>query len=140
VKTALCIVDMQPKFKASKFVVDNVITYAKRAIETKSPIVVLEYKGYGNTHIKILRVLETAPKGLVKFRTKPIDNGGPQFLEAIKWRRIKRVEICGVNGCACVNRTREGIERRGIEVERLEDAIACGSDLHWECYSKQISK
>lgn len=105
----LCIVDMQPYFKASDKVLDPVLREVKRAKKNNSGIVVLEFSGCGETCEQIAHALRNY--GRKVYATKAMDDGSKAFLKAAKKVKFptKNVTVVGVNRGYCVLSTVSGL-------------------------------
>lgn len=102
---------MQPYFKAAKekWVVAGVINQIRLAKQRSAGIVVVEYKGCGRTHPKILNALKGYQR--VVNAKKEQDDGTLAILNAIKRNFFSedRIRVCGVNTSCCVMDTIEGL-------------------------------
>lgn len=107
----LCIVDMQPFFKASGEVLASVIKQIEDAKKSNSGIVILEFEGCGPTHDKILSVLGNYE--YKAFAKKDQDDGSREFLKAARKSKfsVERVAVVGVNRGYCVLATAAGLIR-----------------------------
>lgn len=125
-KTTLCIVDMQSKFRTHTQVIEGVLKEIRLAKRRGSPIVVLEYHPGGDTIEPIHKELHPY-SNLVAFAIKDRDDGSMEFLEAAEERGFtnRRVRVCGVNGCFCVHDTVYGLLDAGLIVEAANHAIGC---------------
>ena len=121
-RTALCIVDMQPSFRASALCLDAVLREIKLAKKRKALIVLLEYEEEEPSYKKILDSL--ADYRDVCYYTKDEDDGSSHVLRAIEGK-TKRVRVVGVNGCWCVDETARSLMDLGFDVQTPKEAIAC---------------
>ena len=129
----LLIVDMQWDFIASRNadVQKAIINEIHHFIDNCYPIIVLEYMGWGPTQYKIVSAIGRYEKAF--YLTKEDDDGSREVCETIKRNGLKvsRFLICGVNTCACVHETAEGLFKlmRQIPIEKLEKGCNCNCSL-----------
>jgi len=125
----LVIIDMQPKFEASKDEKTQaaVVTQIKLAKRHNWPIVVVEFaadqcrqqfEGWEKgpllrespTHFVILKEVEKYPRFLLVL--KDADDGSAKIISARNkqsWRAIRTFRVMGVNTGACVKKTAAGL-------------------------------
>ena len=106
--TALIVVDMQPQFKTS-CKPETLQNVAKEIVNHKEcPIIFLEYKGWGRSHKHLIAIAKD-PVVLPKDR----DNGGPVLKDYFASYWIGPLpsifHLVGVNTCACVSATANGL-------------------------------
>jgi nicotinamidase-related amidase len=124
---ALVIVDMQPQFQAANnpSTVQGVCRAVRQAKQSGQTIVVLEFGGYGNTHIDILDEIGDYDK--VKWKTKYKDDGSLEVINAFEFdgRPLPdEFHVCGVNLSCCVEETIDGLLYRcNKPVKMLVDAV-----------------
>jgi nicotinamidase-related amidase len=122
-KTALCVVDMQPGFGASWACLEGVLREVRLAKKRNAPIIVLEYEGVGPTHYEILKTLSNYQN--VVFASKDENDGSPQAFPILKKFNTNKTRIVGVNTCFCVMDTILGLIERDVEVNLIETATNC---------------
>ena len=132
-KTGLVIIDMQLHFKAAhnKHVIKNVVKEIEAAITAEMPIFILEYSGNGDTHETILKALYDYEDK--HFITKHHDSGSLVLMNYLNDKLIDVNEflVCGVNTCACVSRTIQGlIEKHDKIVTVIDRACNCITRTH----------
>lgn len=129
-RPTLVIVDMQHEFEAAldPNVVVGVTYEIIQAKEYGSPIVIVEYDGFGRSHDAFFSILKNyRRKAVIK---KNDDDGSNEVIRALKRRRFNpfHLRVCGVNSDACVLATVEGLldklSQSKIEVVKR----ACGTD------------
>ena len=105
--TSLIVVDMQPQFESAKKreCVTNCIKQVKRAIKENAFIIFLEFGGFGDTHPRILKAIQSYANKC--FIIKYEDCGSDQVRSALEKNKVKTSSyiMCGVNTCACVLQT-----------------------------------
>lgn len=128
--TTLCIIDMQPFFSLRKKVIENVLYEIKLAKRRKAGIIVVEYKGGGDTHDDILSMLKDYDE---KERVIKNDwDGSTGIIRACKKNKFDttKMRFCGVYRSACVYATVYGMKRKlqkptPIEIEIAINATGC---------------
>lgn len=143
----LIVIDMQPVFPASEFVMDSVVREVKRAVKRNEWVMLVEYEGHGKTAYRITKHLKGHHK-TVKV-VKQDDDGSPEIFKRIvrqynrlSWKSIGRVssfKVCGVNTWACVARTVRGLNRIDGKFKILSYACAnyCDKCNESNCYKHQ---
>ena len=127
--TALCIIDMQNYFKASREVEEEVIHEIRLAKRRMGHIIVLEYEYYGPTLSSIKKELKNHPR--VKFIKKGRDNGGPNVIGTLRWYKIDTVRVVGVNRCFCVAETAQYLQNfEDLKIEFSFNGTACDQRHH----------
>lgn len=133
----LVIIDMQPRFGASDSVVDQVCNLIQLWKDRKWPILLVEYRQQYSgqcgqrTHQVIRDLLRFYRKKWRIFKDQD-DGGWFIWSAACKHNLPKHFVLCGVNTCACVQRTALGLCRVGaeevikVEVEDVACACSCG--------------
>jgi nicotinamidase-related amidase len=131
----LVVVDMQDEFVASrnKRVQEACKKAIKRAIRNKSPIVFLEYVGYGPTLPSLTKLTRNYPK--VFHASKNDWDGSRESLKALTRNKIEhsKFKICGVYTDCCVAATANGLIDKcpAFKVEVLSKACwATDSKYH----------
>jgi nicotinamidase-related amidase len=160
-RTALVVVDMQVNFKETKTVLAQCLSLVKDAISRQIPIFVLEFGGFGETHVDLI-------KPIVKKTVMTTEPGMPTVLPVAHFVKkdqmdgspgIKAVcdrtgdsplmwKICGVYTTACVLATTNGLLKRFPESQAsiVKEAVMdsewnmksyeAGSDDHFGVYKK----
>lgn len=127
----LCIVDMQPDFRACIDVVDNVLQQVKIAKDNREGIVLLEYEGYGHADERILWEVKQYDRQTILSKNE--DDGSNEFLSAAQslgfW--LGNIKFCGVNACYCVWETFWSTanamlrEKPNFQATLVADAVNC---------------
>ena len=121
----LVIVDMQDYYPAATVnLVDKVLKHITKAKRYKKPIIVLEFRGFGNTK-QLLKDTLASYQDCV-YVGKDRCDGSKQVIEALEQLKVKskKIQICGVYTSQCVNATAHGLYTKGFKVEIIEEA--CG--------------
>lgn len=134
----IVIVDMQPKFfaeipeviAAKNELVRQQLSLLRWAKENGHPVLVFEYKDFGDTDIQLKDVLKTFPDGTVKFLTKNGPDGfsfvvtGQESPEKIlrSWG-VEKLIFSGVHTLKCVHQTMLSAQRLGFQVISSRDLI-----------------
>lgn len=138
-QATLCIIDMQPKYDASKKVINQVCREVRRAKKNGDGIIVLEYVCAGETpddppvrtHKKIMKTIGDYKSAYVEYKCD--DDGSPQIFNVLTGAKLPLgvLRICGVNRFACVIATIEGLIERLPEsfIEIIDDAV--GNPDYW---------
>jgi len=132
----LVVVDMQREFPAHKDALPAVQKEIQKSIDNNEMVIVLEYarKEEGVGPIKPTDTVKTITKLLEKYGNvfyigKLEDDGSrhiQDFLKSTNIQQNKRIKLCGVNGCCCVNDTLVGLKLKGYKNSSvLKHAIAC---------------
>lgn len=126
-KSVLVIVDMQTEFSdAAKIVLKENLDAIRIAKQKNMFIVVLEFRGCGETIKPIQKSLEKYP--LVTYKQKNMCGGSSHVREALKENNISpnRFFVTGVYSDACVHETVTGLAEKysPIPVVVIDDAVA----------------
>ena len=118
----LCIIDMQPDgFNNSNLIIENVLELVREAIVNKAFIVIAQFKGSGETHIKIINEIQTYPYKKYVWHNKN-DKSKP-IQEALKNIFVRQMKVCGVNTEYCVKDTVHGLAKKfPIPIKVIEKA------------------
>lgn len=124
-RTALVVVDMQVNFMETKSVLNECLTLVKDAVARQIPIFVLEFGGFGETHVDLIKpiikktVMTTEPgmpeKLPVAHFVKKDEMDGSPGIEAVCARigfSPSIWKMCGVYTGACVLATTTGLLKR----------------------------
>lgn len=127
---------MQPGFKASEYVLTEVIQEIECARQRGWPIVVAEYRDYPSTYREILHAMQDLPHIIV---TKDTWSAAPTLLNAChsKGWESSIIRLCGVNTNECVADTAE--ELISIAPQSYVDVVmeACFDQvINWELFPK----
>lgn len=133
----LVIVDMQPVFSASKDynLIKNIRKYIRLAKIMRAGIVVVEYEPWDynqeatdfQTDFRILKLL----KGYENYTIcrKGIDDGSKQVIDSCRQNGydLKSIFVTGINTCACVARTVEGLsgKLKKSKIQVIKSACHC---------------
>lgn len=121
----LLIIDMQTAFPSAYNALNGVLRAIKKAKKNRSPIVILEYSGSGNTLLSIAKAIRGYEP--VYFETKDIDNGSFEVLDCLERHNLShKIRACGVNLDCCVRDTLEGLVE-DCDITLLTDATATDS-------------
>ncbi len=112
--TTLCIVDMQPCFKATEQAIPGVLKEIERAKKNNDTVIVLEYTHRLYKKRQTIKPVLDALKDYrykVAYVNKIEDDGSTEFLIVAKKLRFKteKVRVVGVNREACVFATVDGL-------------------------------
>jgi hypothetical protein len=119
-----CIVDVQPRFDAAIYVVDEIVRCVNLFRHMDSPIVVVEYSTAGETYEPIMSALDGYSK-LYRV-TKNQDNGSYEVAKALVDVPSNRIIMAGVNTCYCVRDTAYGlISNHRYKVQLAAKALQC---------------
>ena len=115
---------MQPyEFDNSKLIIENVLQLIKEAIINKAFIVIAQYIGSGETHIKIINEIYDYPYKTYIWhnkndKSKPIQN----VLKSLNVF-VRQIKICGVNTEYCIKDTVHGLTKKFyIPIKVIENA------------------
>ena len=123
------LIDMQHLFiknlkrKNRKRIIANQIFVIRWCVQENIPIVVLEYRGWGETINVLTKELEKVRNMIII--TKPYDNGFSYTdLKCIlNKRNAKNLFLMGINASACVKRTARGAVEEGFSIITSDDVI-----------------
>ena len=121
---ALCIVDMQTGFDSHPFAIKGVLEQIELFKKHKWPIILVEYRHYGQTINQVMEKLEGYP--VIKVE-KSDNGGGEEVAKALTLRRplIKNITMCGINTCYCVGETAIGLIQKDYNVKLSCHSVAC---------------
>ena len=127
----LAIVDMQWYFGASRktSVINACKREIKKAMKARAAILFVEYQNCRSTISSFKKMVRDAK--YEKFTTviKDDDDGSDEVMNAIRHMKFpdKRIKVCGVNTCYCVQSTVQGLSR-GLTRTKIEViADACNA-------------
>lgn len=140
--TALIVIDMQPYFverggnqnepenvRKVNEILANQVQMIQAAKQSGTPIVFVEYEGYGDTN----SVLREAAAGYdnIKFITKntdgmfdPYNNKRDELGEYLRSKEVGNLIITGANGGACVEQSIAGALENNYNVQAYNNGIA----------------
>lgn len=128
-ETVLCIIDMQHEFQAaqSKPVTRNVLREIEKAKEAGHYVLVVEYRGFGNTRTKFLSALKDYPHKhhLIKDGCDGSEEIA-EYLESIDLLPTV-IKVCGVNTDQCVAHTVNSLASANPTVQVQVILDACNS-------------
>jgi len=131
----LVVVDMQPKFRTSGPVLEEVARHVLEAKAALCPVVFLQYKHFGPTHKRLFELMEHSPQ-LYAVHRKGTNDGSEAVAHACQSRGFatSRFRLVGVNTHACVKSTVVGLSRRFTEsiVEVATQACNDWRGNHWD--------
>jgi hypothetical protein len=139
-QATLCIIDMQPKYEASKQVINQVCREVRRAKKNGDGIVVLEYLYGGEdptsaqfrTYKKIMKTIGDYKNAYVEYKCD--DDGSREVVNTIRGAKFPSgvIRVCGVNRYACVISTVEGLVEMMPDsfIEVIDDAISSPDDWY----------
>ena len=120
----LCVIDMQPfGFDNSESIIENVLQLVKTAIINKAFIAIAQFKGCGETHIRIIHEIQKYPYKKYIWHNKN-DKSKP-IQEALTSLNIfvRQIKVCGVNTEYCVKDTVHGLSKKfHIPIKVIEKA------------------
>lgn len=124
----LAIVDMQWYFGASRKT--SVINACKReiqkAMKARAGILFIEYQNCRSTISSLKKMVHEAKYSKVATVVKSDDDGSPEVIDSIRHMKFsnKRIKVCGVNTCYCVQSTVQGLSRGlpNTKIEVISDA------------------
>jgi len=125
----LCIIDMQPiGFSNSNLIIENVLQLVREAITDKAFIVIAQYKGSGETHIKIINEIKYYPYKEYIWHNKN-DKSKP-IQEKLKNLNIfvRQLKICGVNTEYCIKDTVHGLTKKFHSPIKVIEKACNGTD------------
>ena len=139
-KDALLIIDLQDEFIDMKLdsyqmFIAQVVTCIKQYKKLKKPILLVDYYDSGETVPEITKAIGTYE------RCYPIlkddEDGSWQIAHVVEKLKLNKLHISGVNGCACVLETVQGLRGRleDLEMTSNKNLIHC-STCGKECYSE----
>lgn len=123
----LVVVDMQPKFSASKSprTINQCKNAVIKAVKDKAGIVVVEFVGCGKTRPSITKFLKKY-NGKQTLVLKDSPGGGEEVRRAVRHLSMcRKIKICGVNRSYCVKATAFELYDFGYSVELLDKATNC---------------
>ena len=102
------------------------------------PVLVLEYRGNGDTIKELKDVISTVPyhtclREYERYFTKSDDDGftNPMLLEILEALGSEHLVLMGVNASSCVRRTAQSAKGNGFYVSSSEDLISdCKPDIN----------
>ncbi len=131
----LVVVDMQPKFRTSAPVLEEVAWQVRLAKAAFCPVVFLQYKHFGPTSRRLFDLLENTPELYAVYR-KGTNDGSAAVVHACQRRGFgtARFRLVGVNTHACVKSTALGLSQRfaGSIVEVATQACNDWRGNHWD--------
>ncbi len=111
-KKAVLLIDMQYGFydggaaRSTELqkLVDNQIQLLKKAVATRTPVIVLQYNGWDRTDDRLMAVIKNHPHVVI---WKSHDSGfvEPDLEKQLQSWGIGTLVVAGVNGCCCVRST-----------------------------------
>lgn len=112
-KSALLVVDMQPRFCAAdgESVVKAVVRQIRKFRRDDRPIIIVEFPERGPTHWRIIRELSRYMKYRMVLKEHKAD-GSFECLPMLKEFGITDLDVVGVNTTQCVYETVAGLMRR----------------------------
>ncbi|MBK9141208.1 MAG: MaoC family dehydratase [Candidatus Melainabacteria bacterium] len=132
--STLVVVDMQPRYQASRSIVRQVEDEIGHAVDNGWPVIVLQYKNMGRTHKRLLDALHHRGARYV-LRVKARPDGSHHVAEACLMHGFptSRFRLCGVNALACVKQTALGLNARfpGSRVEVVKSACNGPGVVDW---------
>lgn len=140
----LCIIDMQDYFlePCNEKPTDNVAREIRQAIKDDAPIVLVEYRGCGETTSQLLDVIKHAGATKVYKVVKVRDDGSEEIIECLHKNNLPEdhIKITGVNTDCCVYATCYGIQRKRplSKIEVIADA--CQSNWLPDGHSSGINR
>jgi hypothetical protein len=127
----LCIIDVQPYFKAARRVTAAVVKQIHEHRRMGSSIILVEYDPIklGHSSEEILIALSDYGRSIRV--VKRYDDGSDEIADKAHDRKIslKNINICGVNACCCVKETALGLAKMGCNVKLIKEASWC--ELDW---------
>jgi nicotinamidase-related amidase len=133
-KSALCVIDMQPYFRTSGYVLDGVLAEIAKFKSNGFPIFLIEYDRCGPSYSEIYDSMVGYTN--LHFLKKNDDGGGKHILDKAKRDRVRlsNVTICGVNICYCVKETAaELVEFGNVKVKLAKSASHCSCGDGADC-------
>jgi nicotinamidase-related amidase len=139
----LLVIDMQPRFPATRAVMSNVAEEIKRAIARDEWIVFMKV-GPGRVAYRLTKLVKDYRKSwmLTKYR----DDGAADLFIALTWRskawnaitigRVQTIKVCGVNTAACVYSTVRSLALLNVKIKVLAYATAQCRDGYSYGYNK----
>lgn len=140
----LCVIDMQDWFlqTVSQKPTDNVAREIRQAIKDDAPIVLVEYRGCGDTTTQLLDVIKHAGATKVYKVVKARDDGSEEIIECLKKENLPEdhIKVAGVNTDCCVYYTCYGLQRKRplSTIEVIADA--CQSNYLPDGHSSGLNK
>jgi nicotinamidase-related amidase len=118
----LCIIDMQPiGFNNSNLIIENVLHLVRESIINKAFIVIAQFKGCGETNIKIINELHNYPYKKYVWHNK--NDKSKHIKEVLKPIFVREMKVCGVNTEYCVKDTVHGLAKKfHIPIKVIEKA------------------
>ena len=140
--TVLCVIDVQEKFSAAKFVVPEVVHQINLARKRKAGVLIVEY-GNDPSYEEVYNALKGYKDWMVV--KKDDDDGSMEIMHAMDKNPIYRghkVRVCGVNACACVQATAIGLHDSGLfsKIEIAEAATNCTHGNSDNCVAGLLEK
>jgi len=120
---------MQPiGFSNSNLIIENVLQLVREAIADKAFIVIAQYKGSGETHIKIINEIKYYPYKEYIWHNKN-DKSKP-IQEKLKNLNIfvRQLKICGVNTEYCIKDTVHGLTKKFHSPIKVIEKACNGTD------------
>lgn len=131
----LVVVDMQPKFRTSRPVLEEVAWQVRLAKAAFCPVVFLQYKHFGPTCARLFDLVESNPALYAVYR-KGTNDGSAAVHHACQSRGFatNRFRLVGVNTHACVKSTALGLSQRFANsiVEVATQACNDWRGNHWD--------
>lgn len=137
----LLIIDMQEGFRSAQSLQlqERIAHEVKLAKKRGAAIVVVEYDGFGKTHVPIQEAIGDYKLQATVHKNR--DDGSEEVFIAANENGfdIKHWRVCGVNIAYCVNKTVSGLRglMAGVDIEVKEDACNCsvGKDS-WKIFDR----
>jgi len=135
---AFIVVDMQERFLRKKIIGEikrkSIINYQRfmlnECAKRKIPVIVMEYKGAGDTINPIANMVDNVSTNFFMPRRKE-DNSFfvPKLYETLLKLNVRKIYLMGVNTMYCVRATAEGAIDHGIDVAVSE--LGVGQPEKW---------
>ena len=108
----LCVIDVQVPFHAAgrKSLLDNIVRLVKNAKRRKAGIVLVEFEGFGSTHIAIQQAIGSYERCITTIKSDC--DGSEEIIDACRERgfNTRKIIICGVETNNCVMATLDGLD------------------------------
>ncbi|NTU99339.1 cysteine hydrolase [Candidatus Falkowbacteria bacterium] len=132
---AVVLIDMQDEYVCklrngeSKRIIPNQVTVLKYCNKMNIPVIVLEYRGCGNTLTGLMK--EARKNRKFKLFIKDYNSGFrmPELNEYLQELGVKKIFFMGINADWCVKDTAEDALKYGYEIMTSNEVIS-GQDHH----------
>jgi nicotinamidase-related amidase len=138
----LCVIDVQVPFHAAgrKSLLDNIVRLVKNAKRRKAGIVLVEFEGFGSTHIAIQQAIGSYERCITTIKSDC--DGSGEIIDACRRKGFYtgKIIVCGVETNNCVLATIDGLDDLLPFSKKEVVASACNAHKHNNSVSEKAFK